>query len=299
METQKRPSNNYILIISNSRHKIVSRCIKSVFDLENSEMWKKIHIHQIGHALTTKQFYKFQKNFDINILSEPKYSTNLSNINYNRLLGYRIAFDLLGADNVFGIEEDTVIAKDALVFTDFILNKYSKDSRFRGINFGSGEIDVSEYKNSYSLLRFGIQGQASLLTRNTWAKMPMSKLLNYESGEGWDSPIEFILKTGFMVTPNSSRILDYGWDSGTHAPKNKKDYYYMNMNKSFFKSRSRTNNYYQHNQIKHNSRLDSIEYLAKDNWIFDLRSRLNIYYFTKMLKKFMTSKWKSRLGVKN
>lgn len=299
MNTQNKTFNNYILVISNSRHKIISQCIDSVLRLENTHAWNKIHVHQTGHALTTKQFYKYQKHFDANVMTEPKFLTNLANINYNRMLGYKIAFDLLGADNVLGIEEDTVMARDALVFSEFILSKYSKNSRFRGINFGSSEIDTSIEKNTYSLLRFGIQGQASLITRKTWKKLPKSKLNNYEHGEGWDSPIEFVLKTGFMITPNSSRMLDYGWNSGTHTPVNKNDPYYLKMHKSFFETQFPINKFYSHNQIEHNWRKDSITYSVRDNWIFDLRKRLNVRYFTRILKIFMTDNLKSRLGVGN
>lgn len=299
MITQKKYPNNFILIISNSRHNIISKCIESVLQLENSQAWKKIHVHQTGHALTTKQFYKYQKHFDVNIFTEPKYSNNLANINHNRMLGYQIAFDLLGADNVLGIEEDTVMAKDSLVFSDFILSKYSKNSRFRGINFGSNEMDSSVEKNTYSLLRFGIQGQASLITKKTWGKLPKARLFDYDCGEGWDSPIEFLLKTGFMVTPNSSRMLDYGWISGTHAPINKRDSYYLKMHKSFLKSTSHISTTYKHKQIKHSSRIDLIEYKPQDNWIFDIRNKLNSRYLTKIIKLFMSIKFKTRLGVKN
>jgi hypothetical protein len=123
--------------------------------------------------------------------------------------------------------------------------------------------------------------------------------MNYDSGEGWDSPIEFFLKTGFMVTPNSSRILDYGWDSGTHAPRNKKNLYYLNLNQSFFKSKLSTKFSYEHIQINHKSRRDSIAYLAQDNWIFDLRYLLNSTFWARRLKKFLPKKTKLRIGVKN
>ncbi len=292
-------TNNFIFIISNSRHRIIPKCIDSILNLKNIEMWQKMHIHQTGNKQATREFYKFQKYFETNILIPPKYNSKLANINHNRMLGYRIAFDLLGADNVIGIEEDTVIAKDALLFSDFVLNEYRNNKRFRGINFGSREINDSVNPKSYSRLRFGIQGQASLLTRNSWNKLPMNKLMNFESGEGWDSPIEFYLKTGFMVTPNSSRILDYGWDSGTHAPKNRSNAYYLSMNKSFLKSQLPNRFLYHHFQIEHKSRLDSIEYLSRDNWLFDLRNRLNSSYWARRLKRFLPKKTKLRIGVKN
>jgi len=291
--------NNFILVISNSRHQIIPKCINSILNLKNVEKWQKIHIHQTGYEQATKEFYKFQKYFETNILIPPKYNTKLANINSNRILGYRIAFDLLGAENVIGIEEDTVIAKDALLFSDFVLNKYQDDKRFRGINFGSREINDSANPYSYSLLRFGIQGQASLLTRNSWSKLSMDKLMNFESGEGWDSPIEFLLKTGFMVTPNYSRILDYGWDSGTHAPRNKNNSYYLNMNRSFLKSQLPNQILYHHFQIEHKSRFDSIEYASRDNWIFDVRNRINSSYLARRLKRFLPNKTKLRIGVKN
>lgn len=291
--------NNYILLISNSRHRVISRCIESINNLERSSEWKKIHVHQEGHELTTKQFNKYQKYFDLNIRVKPSFQNKLANINFNRILGYRMAFEIMGADNVLGIEEDTIIAKDALNFSSFMLKRYSTNARFRGINLGSGEFNGAASENSYSLLRFGIQGQASLITRKTWKQFPSSLLLNYDSGEGWDSPVEFFLKTGFMVTPNYSRILDFGWDKGTHAPKNKNDHYYINMKKSFLKIHKQSFKNYVQEQIEHNSRLDLIEYKTKDNFIFYIRHKLKSPAIILLLKMLMTKKLKSRLGVRN
>jgi len=267
--------------------------------LERSNEWKKIHVHQEGHELTTKQFDKYQNKFDLNIRVKPIFQNKLANINFNRILGYRMAFELMGADNVLGIEEDTIIAKDALIFSSFVLKQYSTNTSFRGINLGSGEFNGAASENSYSLLRFGIQGQASLITKKTLEQFPARKLLNYDSVEGWDSPVEFFLKTGFMVTPNFSRILDFGWDTGTHAPKNKNDYYYVNMKKSFLKVHKKSFKSYGHEQIEHKSRLDLIAYKTKDNLIFNVRHKLNSRAIVLFLKIFMSKKLKTRLGVKH
>lgn len=299
MKRNKPALKNYIILISNSRNRVISKCIESIINLEKSNEWQKIHIHQVGHEPTTRQFDKYQKYFDINIRVKPVFHNRLANINFNRILGYRMAFELMGADNALGIEEDTVLAKDALIFSRFIIKRYSSNASFRGINLGSGEFNCTASKNSYSLLRFGIQGQASLITRKTWEQFPASKLLKYDSGEGWDSTVEFTLKTGFMVTPNFSRILDFGWDSGTHAPKDRNNSYYMNMEKSFLKVHRRSFKDYTLEQIEHKSRPDLIAYKNKDNFIFFVRQKLNYRFIVFLLKMVMTNKLKSRLGVGN
>ena len=299
MEKNEPVLKNYILLISNSRNRVISKCIESIMKLERNNEWKKIHIHQEGHELTTKQFDKYQKYFDINIRVKPIFQNKLANINFNRILGYRMAFELMGADNVLGIEEDTIIAKDALNFSSFVLKRYSTNTSFRGINLASGESKGAASENSYSLLRFGIQGQGSLITRKTWEQFPARKLLNYDSGEGWDSPIEFYLKTGFMITPNFSRILDFGWDTGTHTPKNKNDDYYINMKTSFLKVHKKSFKTYDHEQIEHKSRLDLIAYKTKDNLIFYVRHKLKSRTIVLFLKTFMTKKLKSRFGVRD
>ena len=46
------------------------------------------------------------------------------------------------------------------------------------------------------------------------------------------SNIEFYLKSGFMVTPNLSRDLDFGW-GGTHAPLDSMHPHYVKMRESW------------------------------------------------------------------
>ena len=158
--------------------------------------------------------------------------TPLENINHNRFLAYEVAFNEFRADWVLAVEEDVVLSKDAVVFTEFVVSKFSGRRFFRGINLGSREPFDERLFNTYSLLRYGLHGQASVIGKKTWKFIQRRSLIAKFSTHGFDSLIESHLKTGFMVTPNLSRSLDTGWD-GTHMPNDQNDVYFQEMNKSF------------------------------------------------------------------
>ena len=238
-----------------------------------------MHVYQSGHLNSLNFFKESMSDFDVNIQQEPKFETALANINFNRVLGYRLAFDIYGADAVLGIEEDTILSPDSLYFCEAIYSRYSEEKRFRGINLGSVESSGHISTNSFSLLRFGLQGQAGLITRETWNTIKNSKILDFESGEGWDSSIEFKLKTGYMVTPNRSRSLDFGWDQGVHAPRDKNDAHYVSMRQSWVGAHPLAENQYELGQIAHTWRKDSISYTPYQNLVFSLRNTVVYHLF--------------------
>ena len=80
---------------------------------------------------------EYRSEFDLVVLTKPQHSTALGNINQNRIIGSAICFDSLGSDYVLGIEEDSMIGFDALVFIDETVKRFSHSSAFRGVNLGS------------------------------------------------------------------------------------------------------------------------------------------------------------------
>jgi hypothetical protein len=110
--------------------------------------------------------------------------------------------------------------------------KFKKNRSFRGVNLGSFEPNSIENRYSYSLLRYGLHGQAGAITKKTWDHFQLSYLQRDICTIGWDSKIESYLKTGFLVTPNASRLLDRGF-GGTHQSTDPNSPYFANQRSSW------------------------------------------------------------------
>ncbi len=211
-----------------------------------------------------------KNSFDLVLVSSGTEATALGNINFNRILGTDVAFRVLESELVLGIEEDNIIAKDALDFCTFTFEKYKKHPYFRGVNLGSAEVFDSELSKSYSLIRYATVSQASAITRRTWNKLPLGPLMTDIDAEGWDSRFERVTKTGFMVTPNNSRSLDRGW-GGTHAPDDPNHESYVKQRASFVGTHSIAHKKWYRQQIKHHWRNDAIKFRYRDQFLFRVR----------------------------
>ena len=217
-----------IVIFANSRAQLLKECIESVLGAHGSDNWKKVLILQIGYQEVEGVVKNNEAHFDLIVRIKKQHQTTLGNINQNRILGTSLCFDMLDSDVVLGIEEDTCIGYDSLYFVTEMCELYGLDKSFRGVNLGSFEANTEENRNTYSLLRYGLHGQAGALIKKTWNKFSLSVLLKELDSTGWDSKIESYLKTGFLATPNASRLLDQGWD-GTHQPKDPNAPYFVNQ----------------------------------------------------------------------
>jgi len=73
-------------------------------------------IQQIGHPEVDSVLQKYITVIDCLHTFSPVSDHYLANINHSRLTGWEIAFTNLNSDFVIGIEEDTSIARDSLIF---------------------------------------------------------------------------------------------------------------------------------------------------------------------------------------
>lgn len=267
----KLGSNNSIVIFAFSRAELLRECISSTINAEGSAGWNKILVHQLGHRDVEDVVSEFSSTFDLIIRLKKQKKDTLGNINFNRVMGMTVGFNLFESEVVLGIEEDTVISSDALLFVNEMFQLYQFDRAFRGINLGSLELKTEKNTNTYSLLRYGLHGQAGALTRQTWRKIRLKDLLENISDEGWDSRIEYYLKSGFMVTPNSSRLLDRGWN-GTHAPSDSMHPYFEKQRLSWIGNESSSQKNFQRNDQKHSWRQDAINYKRRHSIFYILRA---------------------------
>lgn len=258
---------------------------------QDSSQWQKIIVWQQGFDAMRKVIESSCKDFDTVIETRGDKPTALANINFNRILGMQVGFKIFKADFVLGIEEDSVISSDALVFVKFAYKKYKNYRKFMGVNLGSVESFDSNNLNGYTRLRYGLQGQAGGLTNKAWTKC--SKLLNNfdNNNIGWDSRIEYLLKTGFMVTPNISRMNDLGWLNGTHAPKDPNHNHYTRLRENWAGSTVECDKLYREIPIFHSWRADVVNYKLSNQVTANIRKcmiarKIKIYINNLLTKYF-------------
>jgi hypothetical protein len=143
------------------------------------------------------------------------YSTSAQAINGNLAKGLKYAFGKLSADLVVVLEDDIVISRDALCFYRQATQMYSGDKKFRGVNGFSREVTLPNYQNGYLRLNFGLAwGWA--IPKRTYKRI--IRFWNGTEDNHWDFILEPYMRTGFVVNPYRSRILNIGFDeSATHT----------------------------------------------------------------------------------
>jgi hypothetical protein len=263
--------NKSIVLFAYARADLIRDSIESILVAEGNSSWKKVLIHQLEFDDVDQVIKEYEKHFDLVVRVKRQFQPALGNINFNRILGTSICFELFQSEIVLGIEEDSMIGYDSLTFIDQMVEKFGSNRAFRGINLGSLELRTHENLNTYSLIRFGLHGQAGAITRKTWRKFSMEKLLGDISAEGWDSRFEFFTKSGFMVTPNASRLLDRGWN-GTHAPTDSSHPYFEKQRMSWVGTDQFAHGPYARVDQKHSWREDAINYRIQDSILFLLRA---------------------------
>jgi hypothetical protein len=146
------------------------------------------------------------------------YHSSAQAINGNLAVGLQHAFRTLGAGLVVVLEDDIVISRDALCYFRQVASIYSGDKKFRGVNGFSREVGSPSFRNEYLRLNMGVGWG--------WAipKRSYDRIVRYWVGaedNHWDFIFEPYIRTGFVVNPFRSRILNIGFDdSATHTSSN-------------------------------------------------------------------------------
>jgi hypothetical protein len=190
--------------------------------------------------------------------------SKLENINKNRIIGLDYCFDILGVDYVVAIEDDVLCGYDALVFCQTMIECYRDDVHFRGVNLGSKEVYSEAYRFEYGLFRYGLFGQGSAVTKQTWAKIKQLNILSTLTEQGFDFLVEYYYKTGFVIMPRCSRYIDIGWN-GTHAPNDPNHQYYQALKASWVGLKAFSLIEYRLSSFQFNWRTDCIKYRSFQN----------------------------------
>lgn len=144
-----------------------------------------------------------------------EYESSARAINSNLAIGLNHAFGSLNADLVVVLEDDIVISHDALCFFREATRIHLGNKRFRGVNGFSKESSLGNSQNGFICLNYGL-GWGWAIPRRTYLRVK-----RYWTGlenDHWDFIFEPYIRTGFVVNPVRSRILNIGFDeSATHT----------------------------------------------------------------------------------
>ena len=275
-----------ISIITHNRPVLLEKTIKSVLKAVKNRDVPIYVIWQDPKDYTVEYTREVLNRYDsglAKITIQQKISVSPEeNIDSARLEALTIAFQDPLVKYALVFEDDVCVSSDILSFVDAVIQNESKNRHFRGINFGSKEENFSVF--GYSRIRYGIHGPASVISRGTWKNSGLANSKGKILPRTWDGYIEPYLKTGFMVTPNISRYIDFG-THGTHSNGNNEDYF-LGLRKSF--SALEKNEFikpiYGHQQIVHMWRHDSKKYSAIENPYYALK-----YYLTR-IRDYLESK---------
>jgi hypothetical protein len=143
------------------------------------------------------------------------YSSPAQAINGNLAHGLSFAFDKLSADLVVVLEDDIVISKDALCFFRQVTKSHLGHKKFRGVNGFSREVADPFFKNEYLRLNFGLAWGWAIPKRTY---MRLIRFWDGNENNHWDFIFEPYIRTGYVVNPFRSRVLNIGFDeSATHT----------------------------------------------------------------------------------
>lgn len=255
-----------LLVICHSRPKLLANCLQSCFEARGFSEFALVVVQQTGSQEVTEVISQNRRHISL-LVETDGYGPPEANIARNRYLGYFACYQTLQADIVLALEDDVQISTDALEFVSEVYSRYENVPDFMGINLGSVEPFNMALLNSYSFLRYGIHGQASVLNRKVWSKLLKSSIVQGSSPGHFDSALEPILRCGFMVTPNNSRHIDNG-HGGTHAPHRVEDDYFARIEASWVGDKVKVPLHYFYQQIPHHWRSDAVPYKRWQNFYY-------------------------------
>jgi hypothetical protein len=129
-----------------------------------------------------------------------------------------------------------------------------------------------------------------VITKKTWRNLSVEKIRKNIATEGYDSWMEYYLKSGFMVTPNASRLLDRGW-VGTHMPPDSIHPYFEKQKHSWVGTTAFDIRDFVRKDVEHSWRKDAVKFRMRHSVFYFLR-RIQIIYQIYSRIKTIIPRWK-------
>lgn len=206
-----------VVLPTYSRPELLEKCLEALYGAERTHEVTKVLVLQPGNREVESLVHSYSDENTVLIISPAWDGSSMARAMRQFWLGVNAALEDPYVDWVMSVEEETVLAPDALRFTMEMASRYSGDPAFRGINLGSIET-LKSLAGTYSLQRYGFHGAGGALSRKTWRIARAIAGRRMRRLDAFDCQVEAYLKTGFMVTPNLSKYMNFGWIGGTNIP---------------------------------------------------------------------------------
>lgn len=130
----------------------------------------------------------------------------------NVRLGLKIGFEELRSPYCVVVEDDILVSKDFLDFISSCMVRFGSNPKFRAVN-GFSRMKAEEGASEGGLVvgNYGV-GWGWALNFNSYRSV--RKILNWQGDYHWDSLLEPFMRTGFVVNPTRSRIMNIGFGEG-------------------------------------------------------------------------------------
>ncbi|MFM1951237.1 MAG: hypothetical protein RJA33_31 [Actinomycetota bacterium] len=276
-------SNLAVVIITFNRNALLEICLQSVKSAFLSQAYPLYVVVQDLNSEDQNVLQKFSSIITQVFSVESGSQSKEKLINDNRVLAWDIALIQQGHEYVLCLEDDVEVAEDIMNFSEKVIRQNSDNPSFFGINYGSYEIN--QRPNTYSKLRYGIHGPASLISQRSFLRMK-TKRLNYLQGLiAWDSWVEPIAKIGYMATSNTARYIDHGVN-GTHTSEFHDRAYFEKLLLSYNVTKLNKSLEVINLEAVHTWRDDCVNYKSSDNLKYRLKLyRTRLIQFTRLLFK--------------
>tara|TARA_A100001015_G_C14926066_1_gene686415 strand:- start:432 stop:1289 length:858 start_codon:yes stop_codon:yes gene_type:complete len=273
-----------IIITSYNRPLVLEKNLKNLITVSNVKNCNIVIVQQDINKKFINLFKKINhKNFYILKTKYPKIFNPHKKMILNGFKGMKFAFENLKSDICFYVEDDIILAKDAIQFGTFIINRYKRDKNFFAVNFFSKMKYSASTQNLYSKFIYGI-GKGWGISKNKWKlikKFWDSKFINSQEAPLYDSPIEEYIKSqlNYVVMPINSRSYEIPSNGVNINLKNDKKYF-KEFKSSFVGSNYSGKNYKYSFFQKYYWRSDCIKYKGR-------QTHKVTNYLKKIIKKLL------------
>ena len=252
-----------VVLLAYSRPTLLAQCLTSLYHAEGSGGTRKIIVLQPEDPEVQDLVFRWADDNTVVIRSPASGATPTQRMMSQFWLGMNAALGEPTCDWIMSLEEDSVISPDSLTFIEEMNSQYRRNVHFMGVNLGSVETDPA-LRGTYSLLRYGFMGSAGALTRRHWVRARRLAAHGANRYEPLDCQIEAILKTGFMVTPNLSKCMNFGWIGGTHVTDEPSVRAHFDAMRASWDLQDHTRPY-KRRDIDHAWRSDAVPFLIRDD----------------------------------
>jgi len=213
--------NGTIVLICFNRPDHLKLTIGQLKKAQDFKLFQTIVVQQLGNTEVSSELEKSLPGVKAIQTSYGQDVPVRLRINSNVYQGVSKAFEDPKCDFVVILEDDIFIASDFLWFVRFVIWKMSGDRNFRAVN-GFSRMPRDPFRKNftqgYVRLNFGA-GWGWGFDRETFMKL--KSVWFGDENDHWDGLIEDFLRTGFVVNPLTSRVINLGLEgSGLHSGVN-------------------------------------------------------------------------------